>query len=306
MRWRVVFLWVGLLVGLTYANSPSLAADQHFAYPLQKITVHLDDTAALQRGAKIFMNYCSGCHSLKYMRYDRMAKDIDITTSEGKVEETLLRTNLIFDHQAKVSDPMIAAMSPDDAKAWFGLSAPDLSLVIRSRGANWVYTYLKSFYKDEHRTNWGVNNLVFENVAMPNVFEHLQGVQVLVQGVAGKDVDLDGDSQDSQDSEGSKNRQDRQDKQGNRTGGMGMGAGDGNSGASGNNANPVHLARLTPGELSPAEFDQTVSDLITFLAYVAEPTQTQRLRLGWWVLAFLLIFAVSAYFLKREYWKDIK
>lgn len=249
-----------LLLLLTLMLSSQLMAGGGNGHlPLWHVDVDLQDEAALQRGAKIFMNYCSGCHSIKYMRYNRLAKDIDITTLEGKVDETLLKAHLIFDQQAKITDTIETALPHQDSDQWFGLTTPDLSLTVRSRGADWVATYLKSFYRDPSRQPLGVNNLLYNNVAMPNVLEGLQGVQVPVMG---------------------------QGKQGEHV--------------------ILRLAQASPGELTPPEFDQTVTDVVTFLSYVAEPTKLKRLTLGWWVIGFLVIFATIAYLLKREYWKDVK
>jgi ubiquinol-cytochrome c reductase cytochrome c1 subunit len=135
---------------------------------LEAANVDLEDQASLQSGAKYFMSYCMGCHSLKYMRYNRMAEDLGI-------DETALRQNLIFG-DAKPGDLMTNAMRPEDGEKWFGVAVPDLTLVTRWRGSDWVYTYLKSFYTDPTRP-YGVNNLVFPAVGMPHVLAGLQGVQ---------------------------------------------------------------------------------------------------------------------------------
>lgn len=135
----------------------------------------LDDVAALQHGAKLFVNYCLNCHSASYMRYNRL-------TGIGLTEQQI-KDNLLFTGD-KVGDLMTIAMRQDDAKHWFGVAPPDLSLVARARtselgsGADWLYTYLRGFYRDDSRpTGW--NNVVFENVAMPHVLWELQGEQVM-------------------------------------------------------------------------------------------------------------------------------
>ena len=143
--------------------------------PVQSISIDITNKPRLQRGAKLFMNYCSGCHSLKYMHYNQMAKDLGLT--EGKVEKKLIN-NLIFT-KAILYDPIAIAMPPEDAKRWFGVVPPDLSLSARERGAVWLYNYLKSFYSDNARL-FGVNNLLVPNVAMPNVLEPLMGQMILV------------------------------------------------------------------------------------------------------------------------------
>lgn len=135
---------------------------------LQKADIDLHDQASLQRGAKYFVNYCFGCHSLKYMRYNRLGKDLGI-------DEVTLRQNLIFG-DAKPGDLMENAMRPEDSLKWFGVAIPDLTLVTRWRSPDYVYTYLKSFYLDSTRP-YGVNNLVFPLVGMPHVLGDLQGMQ---------------------------------------------------------------------------------------------------------------------------------
>ena len=155
---RIIFAVLALLPGLVLAAGGG--------FPLDKAEYDLSDKASLQRGAATFMNYCAGCHSTQYQRYNRVAADI------GKPEE-LMRENLIFTG-AKIGDLMKSAMSEKDAARWFGAPPPDLTLVARVRGADWIYTYLRSFYVDETRP-FGVNNAVFPSVGMPHVLEPLQG-----------------------------------------------------------------------------------------------------------------------------------
>ena len=128
----------------------------------------LRDQASLQRGARDFMDYCSGCHSLQYMRYNRMAADLGID------DASLRKYFLIGD--TKPGDPILRAMRVEDAEKWFGFPSPDLTLVTRWRSPDWVYTFLKSFYVDPTRP-WGVNNVMFPNVAMPHILAGLQGQQ---------------------------------------------------------------------------------------------------------------------------------
>jgi len=136
--------------------------------PLDKAKNDITDQASLQRGAKYFVNYCLSCHSASYMRYSRMAKDLGMS-------EDQVMANLMFAAD-KVGETMNVAMRKQDARNWFGTSAPDLSVVARSRGTDWLYTYLRSFYIDESRP-FGVNNTVFKDVAMPDVLWALQGLQ---------------------------------------------------------------------------------------------------------------------------------
>lgn len=142
---------------------------------LKPANIDLHDQASLQRGAKYFVNYCMGCHSLQYMRYNRLAQDLGI-------DEVTLRENLI-DGDAKPGDHMTNAMRPEDGLKWFGVTPPDLTLVTRWRSPDWVYNYLKSFYLDDTRP-YGVNNVLFPLVGMPNVLGDLQGKQEAVYSPA--------------------------------------------------------------------------------------------------------------------------
>ena len=155
---RIIFAVLALLPGLVLAAGGG--------FPLDKAEYDLSDKASLQRGAATFMNYCAGCHSTQYQRYNRVAAYIGIP-------EELMRENLVFTG-AKIGDLMKSAMSEKDAARWFGAPPPDLTLVARVRGADWIYTYLRSFYVDETRP-FGVNNAVFPSVGMPHVLEPLQG-----------------------------------------------------------------------------------------------------------------------------------
>jgi ubiquinol-cytochrome c reductase cytochrome c1 subunit len=137
--------------------------------PLDKANIDPSDTESLRRGARLFANYCFGCHSASMMRYKRIGKDLGL-------DDAQLESSMIFTG-AKVGDLMKNAMNPEDAKRWFGVTPPDLTVVSRSRGVDWIYTYLRSFYKDDSRP-WGVNNAVFKDVAMPHVLWELQGLQV--------------------------------------------------------------------------------------------------------------------------------
>jgi ubiquinol-cytochrome c reductase cytochrome c1 subunit len=134
---------------------------------LDKANHDLSDKASLQSGAKLFMNYCLACHSTGYQRYGRVATDLDIP-------EQLMMDNLVFT-DSKIGDLMHNSMDKKDGAKWFGATPPDLTLVARVRGADWIYTYLRSFYVDEERP-FGVNNVVFPDVGMPHVLEELQGV----------------------------------------------------------------------------------------------------------------------------------
>ena len=130
---------------------------------------NIEDTASLQRGAKWYVNYCLGCHTLAYQRYNRLAEDLDLS-------EEMVMQNLVYS-DAKFADTMGIAMDPEQAEAWFGKTPPDLSLIGRSRGADWVFSYLRGFYQDE---NGGWNNTLLPNASMPHVLWRLQGIQTPV------------------------------------------------------------------------------------------------------------------------------
>lgn len=257
MRIAITLFLLVFLPIFTWAASESLV-------PLEHAKIDLSDKASLQRGAKLYINYCLGCHSLSYLRYNRMAKDIGIVNNKGKVLTDLVKENLIFSG-ANISDTILSAMPELEAARWFGKAPPDLTLVARIRGADWIYTYLKSFYADPARP-LGVNNLVFPDVAMPNVLVNLQGIQIPLYKTTKRVVNGKVESIKV----------------------------------------ISHLAIEQPGSMSEAEFDSAINDLTNFLAYAAAPETSKRHFIGYWVIGFLLIFAILTYFLKREYWRDIK
>ncbi len=154
-----------LLLSLTFLTFIALANEA------ATVTAPIDpsDQASLQRGARTFVNNCLNCHSANYMRYNRL-QDIGLT-------EKQIKDNLLFAGE-KVGDTMRVGMKPKDAKKWFGVAPPDLSVEVRARGADWVYAYLRGFYRD-NTTPTGWNNIVFDKVAMPHVLYDLQGEQVL-------------------------------------------------------------------------------------------------------------------------------
>ncbi|WP_122418965.1 cytochrome c1 [Pseudomonas viridiflava] len=254
------------LAVLILAALPALVFAAESGAPLEHVDIDVSDKAALQDGARTFVNYCMGCHSAKYQRYERVADDL------GIAHEVMLE-KLVFTG-AKIGDHMQTGMQPADAKAWFGTAPPDLTLVARVRGADWLYGYLRSFYEDPARP-WGVNNKVFPDVAMPNVLVGLQGRQV----IGCKQVQIEEDG---------KKRYD-----------------------------PLSGAPLTheacdqltivpgSGSLTPAQFDEKIRNLVTFLDYSANPVKLRHQRIGTYVLLYLAFLLVFVYLLKREYWKDV-
>ncbi len=172
-KMRIVKKIVTFAAGLLISFGAVAAEGGH----LQQAGTDLGDRASLQRGAKLYLNYCSGCHSLKYLRYSRMADDLGLT--EDEVMNNLNFTGAKFGEQIQVNMPA------DHANQWFGKMPPDLSLIARVRGTDWIYTYLKSFYLDESRP-LGWNNQLFPNASMPNPLWELQGLQHAEFGPADK------------------------------------------------------------------------------------------------------------------------
>ena len=234
-----------LLIGLTLSLG---AAAQHEAGAMKMDPANNDvtDRASLQRGAKYVVNYCIGCHGAQYVRYNSVAADLGLSNDE-------LVENLIFTG-ARPFDQMRKAMRDEDAARWFGVAPPDLSLIVRSRGTDYIFNFLRGFYADSS-TATGANNLWLENTAMPDVLWELQGIRELRAG-------------------------------------------------EGEDAGP-HLEMSRPGSMSEAEFDDAVRDIVNFLDYIGEPMQVERQALGVRVIAFLLLFLVISYMLKREIWKDV-
>lgn len=255
-------------IALMFAVLPALGmANTALEYPNDPVTIDLTDKAALQDGARTFANYCMGCHGAKFQRYERVAKDLDIPVD-------VMMENLVFTG-AKIGDHMKSGMQPNDAKVWFGAAPPDLTLVARVRGADWLYTYLRTFYEDPTRP-YGVNNKVFPNVGMPNVLVGLQGKQVI--GCKQVQTEVDGKKQFDP-----------------LTG----------SPITKEGCHELTIDPAHKGTLSEAEFDEKVKNLVSFLAYSADPNKLEAQRIGVNVLLFLAFFFVVAYLLKREYWKDV-
>ncbi|KVE30340.1 cytochrome C [Burkholderia singularis] len=234
------------------ASAPARADEGGF--PLDRAPDNVENLVSLQHGAQLFVNYCLNCHSANLMRYNRLT---DLGISQKEIEANLLFTT------DKVGNTMSVAMRPDDAKNWLGVAPPDLSVEVRARGRDWLYTYLRSFYRDDTRpTGW--NNAVFANVGMPHVLWQLQG-----QRIAKFEEKTD-------DETGEKVRK------------------------------LVGFQQVTPGTLSPVDYDTAVGDLVAYLSWMSEPEQQTRKRLGVWVLLFLGVLTFLAWRLNAAYWKDIK
>lgn len=235
------------IFGLLLFSGAALAASEgEYELPHNDVA----DTASLQRGARYFVNYCLGCHSAQYVRYNRVAEDLGLS-------EDQLKQNLMFTGE-RVFDTMTNTMQAEDADRWFGVVPPDLSLVARSRGTDYLYSFLRSFYASSERPT-GVDNTVLPGTAMPHVLWELQGVQNAVFTT-------------------------------DESGGE-------------------HFEKFESGmrgTLTSEEYDRVVRDIVNFLDYISEPMQLKRQALGLRVIAFLLVFLVLAYMLKREIWKDVK
>lgn len=168
-----------LIIALLFAMPAAVMAAGGGAH-LEKANIDLSDKASLQRGAKLFVNYCLSCHSAAYQRYNRMGQDIGLT--DDQVKDNLMLAG------EKIGDTMTIAMPKADAKRWFGNPPPDLSVIARARGTDYIYTYLKTFYIDEKRP-FGVNNAVFPDVGMPHVLWELEGMK---KAITKTDVDAEG------------------------------------------------------------------------------------------------------------------
>lgn len=238
-------LLIGLILLLPVL---ALAAEE---VELPSAPIDPKDAMSLQRGARLFVNYCLNCHSAEYMRYNRLS---DIGLTEDQIKESLLFAT------DKVGSTMTVAMTPQDGKVWFGAPPPDLTVIARSRGPDWLYAYLRSFYRDP-TTPTGWNNVVYPNVAMPHVLWQRQGQQVL-------------QVEEKTDAQGHK----VQDKK---------------------------LVLDKKGTMTPIEYDQAAADLVNYLFYMGEPTRAKRIQLGIVTLLLLGVLFVFAYWLKKEYWKDV-
>lgn len=248
-----------LLFGLALALQIVAAQAASGGIAWDKAPVKTNDQSSLQHGAKIFVNYCLNCHSATFMRYNRLR---DIGLSEQQIQDNLLFTS------GKVGDMMKAAINPAQAKAWFGVNPPDLTLIARSRagaggsGADYIYTLFRTYYRDPVKpTGW--DNLAFPNIAMPHPLWELQGERKPIFEVSqqhGHEVQ-------------------------HFTG---------------------RWEQVTPGTMTPQEYDKTVGDLVNFLQWMGEPAQNKRVSIGVWVLLFLLFFTFLAWRLNAAYWKDVK
>ncbi len=272
MKQSTWFLALLLLPVLGYGST------QGAEWPMEPFNPNIQDKPSLQRGARLFVNYCIGCHSLQFQRYERTADDLEIP-------HDIFTANLIFGGE-KIGSLIETALPTEASKAWFGAAPPDLTLVSKLRGDEWVFNYLKAFYVDAARP-FGVNNKVFANVAMPHALLELQGTPVPscrqvpthVENTAlGRLVGRDpGEMRDPLN--------------------PGVAITEEKCGF-------IDVVEGT-GRLTAKEFDQAVYDIANFLYYVGEPARAHRERLGVYVLLFLVVLYVFTALLGREYNKEV-
>ena len=224
------------IVTILFSSIVSAEEGQFENLVLSHAPIDRSDVASIKRGAKFFATNCMSCHTLRYLRYDKLAQEAGITYEK----------------------------MPLNVTSWpYGITPPDLSLEASVRGVNWIYTYLHSFYTDAERPT-GVNNLLVPNSAMSNILGPYQGEQVLVNDPAAEGVIY-------------------------------------------HSVEWYGLLNLVKeGSMTSEQYDATTIDLTNFLAYASEPYYAEQHRIGWWVICFLIVLTFMLYFLKKEYWKDVK
>jgi ubiquinol-cytochrome c reductase cytochrome c1 subunit len=256
MRTKFTSVLLTLLIGIGAVHA---SEGGHAASWQREAGNEVANLASLQRGARNFIAYCSACHSLRFVRYSRVAEDLKISDE--------LRDQFLVKPGAKFTDYITSSMPEADATEWFGTAPPDLSLVARSRGPDWVFNFLTTFYADPASRQTGVNNLQLPGTAMPHVLANLQGVpNALWRNVEQK----------------------------------------GSDGKAVVTTQFEKFEPGVTGSLTPAQYDEFVRDTVNFLDYAGDPTQVERQGLGIWVVLFLLMFTGIAYMLKKEYWKDVR
>lgn len=212
-----------------------LLAHEEVSIALAKASINTADIESIKRGGKFFAANCMSCHTMVYLRYDKLAQEVGVSYDK----------------------------MPVNVKNWPNdVVPPDLSLEADVRGTDWLYTYLHSFYQDSSRPS-GVNNLLVPNTAMPGIISAFQGVQTKIEGRLPTALFHSLQWYDL-------------------------------------------LVLQKQGSLTPDQFDATIADVVNFLAYAAHPYEASQHSIGWWVLGFLIILLVLTFYLKKEYWKDIK
>ena len=249
--------------------APGLVWSAASDWPMEPMRPDLKNTPSLQNGFRLYVNYCLGCHALGFQRYERTADDLQIP-------HDIALENLVFTGQS-IGSLMTTAMDANLAKNWFGAPPPDLTMVTRVRGTDWVYNYLKTFYIDETRP-LGVNNKVFPNVGMPHALIELQGVQRSACVQVPKIAANRGEMRDPLEPGRAITEE--------RCGQLVVDEG--------------------TGRYSADEYAQAVYDISNFLHYVGDPSRADRHRIGGFVLLFLLILFVFTWLLGREYNKAVR
>lgn len=225
---QLILIFIVLFPGILWAEEAEKVALAH-------VSINVEDVASIKRGAKFFATNCMSCHTMVYLRYDKLAQEAGVTYDK----------------------------MPINVQTWpFGVRPPDLSLETDVRGDDWIYTYLHSFYQDSTRPT-GVNNLLVPNSSMPAILAPYQGTQVRVDPRSATTLYHIWEWYDL-------------------------------------------LALEKGGTMTPEQFDAATTDLVNFLHYAANPHEAEQHQIGWWVLGFLVIMFFMTYFLKKEYWKDVK
>lgn len=254
-------------------------------------TALANDQAAMQRGARFFVNYCLNCHSATQMRWNRL-RDIGI-------DEAQIKSQLIFGEQ-KVGDTMTIAMNAHDAKVWFGKAPPDLSVIVRARntaehrGTDYLYTLLRGFYRDRS-TLTGWNNIVYPNIAMPNILWQRQGPRsaTLIRTEWEEQASPDGKQKPV-------SKLVRVVSTFDASGNAQVSRSEVDHGTPG-----AEIAFSPADEKAAAAFDSEVADLVAFLNWMSEPTAAERYKIGVWVMGFLVVFLLVARWLNAVFWRDI-
>ena len=259
-----------LILAVASLATAGLAAASESNLRLAPAPVNRLDHESLQRGARNFVNYCLNCHSAKYMRYNRLT---DLGLSEQQIKD-----NLMFATD-KVGDTMQAAMRPEEARKWLNAVPPDLSVEARVRGSDWLYNYLLGFYRDPKSAS-GWNNIVFPNVGMPHVLWELSGINKLVET-------------------------EYEDHEKATAGAIAVKGLSAIEPLQGRKYAVLQIAPDVPGSMSRVQYETFVADLVNYMDYMAEPVRNRRIHLGIVVLMFLGVLFFFAYWMKREYWKDL-
>ncbi|XJC78040.1 cytochrome c1 (plasmid) [Delftia tsuruhatensis] len=278
-----------LLGALALSLTCTVAVAAEGGYTLERAPDRMNDMAALQNGAKLFVNYCLNCHSANSMRYNKLT-DIGLTEED-------IKKNLLFSSD-KVGDLMKIAMTPEMGKKWFGAAPPDLSVIARAKstnlgpsGADYIYTYLRTFYRDASRpTGW--DNLVFPSVGMPHAMWERQGGVTLHRTTVAQEAKDDGSKEwvkttATYDPAGFSDV--KKEVLADYTG------------------HATDTVKLEPvNAKAAAKYDSDVADLANFMDWMAEPVQLERKKIGVGVILFLLLFFAVAWRLNSVFWKDIK